>query len=250
MIFRQSVSDQIQFVKREDLPLDGVVYGRQDHIVPGIRQQTGIILQALENTFDDAADFLNRLIADQKRLFVREWHNFSMRFQAYLFLFQEASAIDQKSHIVFAMRLRNFIQIDDLWKSLPHIRQKIQPVAFFLFPGLVAAFPFPGRFPAVQGIGVRKRNLFAVIQDLTIIFNKGADIIVEGNFLFFLTKLFLSCFHRFPESGIDLGFIGERLFFRRAAFADSVMTFALDPETVVKLLTAVIDRHILIRSVA
>ena len=63
MIFCQSVSDQIQFVKREDLPLDGVVYGRQDHIVPGIRQQTGIILQAFENTFDDTANFLNLNIA-------------------------------------------------------------------------------------------------------------------------------------------------------------------------------------------
>ena len=105
MIFRQSVSDQIQFMKREDLPLDGVVYGRQNHIVPRIRQQTGIILQAFKNTFDDTANFLDRFIADQKRLPIGNWYNFSMCFQAYLFLFQKAPVINQESYIIFAVRL-------------------------------------------------------------------------------------------------------------------------------------------------
>lgn len=48
---------------------------------------------------------LMKLINYTHKLFVRDWYNFPMRFQAYLFLFQETSAIDQESHIVFAMRL-------------------------------------------------------------------------------------------------------------------------------------------------
>ena len=52
----------LKFVHRKNLPAKRIVHCGQDHIIPGIFQQTGISFEAPEYSLDGACDLANGLI--------------------------------------------------------------------------------------------------------------------------------------------------------------------------------------------